>query len=79
MYRVILRGETDEATGEDYRLRGRARAGPLHRRAVWLYALHREAVSFKVFYVGYALRFRQKDVIDGVEAVVHEAPIKFGS
>jgi len=47
--------ETEETTGEDWRLRGRARAGHPYRRAVWLNALHREAVSFNGLYVSYAL------------------------
>ena len=44
--------ETEEKTGEDWRLRGRARTGHPHRQAVWLNALHREAVSFNGVYVG---------------------------
>ncbi len=40
--------------GGDGYLRGRARLRSPHRRAVWPYALHREAVSFNGSYVIYA-------------------------
>ena len=39
---------------EDGYLRGRARLRAPHRRAVWPYALHREAVSFNGRYGNYA-------------------------
>lgn len=45
--------EAEETTGEDWRLRGRARAGHPYRPAVWLNALHREAVSFDGHYVSF--------------------------
>jgi hypothetical protein len=57
--------ETEEKTGEDWHLRGRARTGYPHRQAVWLNALHREAVSFNGLYVGYALRSSLDLVPDG--------------
>ena len=47
--------ETGETTGEDGRSPGSARPETPHRQAVWLNALHREAVSFNGLYVSYAL------------------------
>ena len=41
---------------DDWRLPGRARLRSPHRQAVWLNALHREAVSFKALYVVYDLK-----------------------